>query len=386
MKQEEVTPMLLLTLDPGTTDTKICYRLSEERGLSSFQLLLMNSLTTTASRQSLAAYEEKRLMKPVPELEAWIKYDNEYYVTGFLAQRFGAVVDKKALKYEGAITKVLAAVGIIAHKEELGTNLDLALAIVLPYSEWQDRDKIQQELEVALFGFGFREREFSVNLEYFKCIPEGGGLMLTRGQKLGASFNRAKIVALMWGYRDLSVIESNQTLVDGRTVKLGLMEMLEQIQRVTSGLEKKELLDALHSAGGKITSNKMKTLAKSQHPKRKAAEAIAMAKAIKVVRAEYWQMVMKWLLMEIPRDSQEVVIGGGTAYYFQKELEDFMVKNYRKTKVFWSADLEKDVQSVFELDPDRDRYLCVRLADAYGLFRYMQHQVLRNRSPILTKG
>lgn len=241
VKQEEVTPMLLLTLDPGTTDTKICYRLSEERGLSSFQLLLMNSLTTTASRQSLAAYEEKRLMKPVPELEAWIKYDNEYYVTGFLAQRFGAVVDKKALKYEGAITKVLAAVGIIAHKEELGTNLDLALAIVLPYSEWQDRDKIQQELEVALFGFGFREREFSVNLEYFKCIPEGGGLMLTRGQKLGASFNRAKIVALMWGYRDLSVIESNQTLVDGRTVKLGLMEMLSQIQRVTSGLEKKEL-------------------------------------------------------------------------------------------------------------------------------------------------
>ena len=54
--------------------------------------------------------------------------------------------------------------------------------------------------------------------------------------------------------------------------------------------------------------------------------------------------------------------------------------------MFWSADLEKDVQSVFELDPDRDRYLCVRLADAYGLFRYMQHQVLRNRSPIVTKG
>ena len=61
-------------------------------------------------------------------------------------------------------------------------------------------------------------------------------------------------------------------------------------------------------------------------------------------------------------------------------------EKYGKTKVFWSADLEKDVQSVFELDPDRDRYLCVRLADAYGLFRYMQHQVLRNRSPIVTKG
>ncbi len=88
--------------------------------------------------------------------------------------------------------------------------------------------------------------------------------------------------------------------------------------------------------------------------------------------------------MALPQDSHEIVIGGGTAYYFQRELKDFLGRNYHSTKVFWSADLEKDVQMAFNLDPQKDS-ICVRLADAYGLFRYMQQQVFPSRSPILTR-
>ncbi|MDJ0573703.1 MAG: ParM/StbA family protein [Xenococcaceae cyanobacterium MO_234.B1] len=384
MNKGEATQMLLLTLDPGTTDSKICYRVSEGENLSSFKLLLMDSVTTTVSRESISAYEGDRITTPLPESEAWIKYDEDYYVTGFLAQRFGAVVDKKALKYEGAITKVLATVGVIATKEGLASNLDLALSIALPYSEWQDRNKIQQELETALSRFWFRGQEFSVNLEFFKCFPEGGGLMLTRGKKLGSSFNQSKIVSLMWGYRDLSVITSDRCVIDGQTAKLGFLEMLEQIQKLTSGLESKELLHAVHSAGAKITTKNIKHLAKSQNPKRKVEEVLDIVEVIKRVRGDYSRIVLKWLLMALPQDSHEIVIGGGTAYYFQRELKDFLGRNYHSTKVFWSADLEKDVQMVFNLDPQKDS-ICVRLADAYGLFRYMQQQVFPSRSPILTR-
>ena len=381
MKDTSATSLLLLTLDPGTTDSKICYRTSFGGELSSIKLLLMDSLTTIVSRESIESYEASRITTPLPESEAWIKYDEEYYVTGFLAHKFGAVLDKKALKYEGAITKVLATVGVIAVKEGLGTDLNLALSIALPYSEWQDRIKIQQELETALSCFWFRDTELNVKLEFFKCFPEGGGLMLTRGKKLGKNFNSSKIVSLMWGYRDLSIVTSDRCVIQGQTIKLGFLEMLEQIQAVTSGLEEKELLYVVHSAGAKITPNKIKKLAKSQNAKRRSEEIIQIAEAIKRVRGEYWERVMKWLLIALPKDSQEIVIGGGTAYYFQRSLKDFMMRSLLETEVFWSADLERDVQAVFNLDPNIDS-VCIRLADAYGLFRYMQHQVFPKRSLI----
>ncbi len=384
MKKNQATQKLLLTLDPGTTDSKICYRILDEDELSSYQLLLMDSKTTTVSRESISAYEANRITTPLPESEAWIKYDEEYYVTGFLAQRFGAVLDKKALKYEGAITKVLSTVGVIVTKEGLSPSLDLALSIALPYSEWQDREKIERELETALSSFCFRGREFSVNLDFFNCIPEGGGLMLTRGQKLGRKFVESKVVSLMWGYRDLSIITSDCSVIDGQTTKLGFLEMLEQIQKLTSGLGEKELLKVVHSAGSKITANNVKSLAKSQNPKRKADEVIQIVEVIKRVRAEYWSRVKQWLVMTLPSDSQEVVLGGGTTYYFQKELKAFFQRNYPEISVFWSADLERDVQQVFNLDPEKDS-ICVRLADAYGLFRYMQHQVFPKRSPVLSR-
>ena len=111
---------------------------------------------------------------------------------------------------------------------------------------------------------------------------------------------------------------------------------------------------------------------------------IGIAEAIKTVRADYWQRVSRWLVMKLPKDSQEIVIGGGTAYYFHKELRDFMAQNYQETKVYWSADLEKDVQTVFNLDPNKDS-ICVRLADAYGVFRFMQQQLFPKRSPILSR-
>ncbi len=377
--------MLLLTLDPGTTDSKICYRVSEGEELSSFKLLLMDSKTTTVSRESIETYEANRITTPLPESEAWIKYEDEYYVTGFLAaRRFKAVLDKKALKYEGAITKVLATVGVIVTKEGLSPSLDLALSIALPYSEWETREKMERELKTALSSFCFRGREFAVNLEFFKCIPEGGGLMLTRGKKLGRKFVESKIVSLMWGYRDLSVVTSDCSVIDGQTIKLGFLEMLEQIQKLTSGLEEKELLRVVHSAGARITANNVKSLAKSQSPKRKAEEVIQIVEVIKRVRAEYWSRVKKWLVMTLPPDSQEIVMGGGTTYYFQKEIKAFLQRNYPEIPIFWSAELEKDVQQVFNLDPQKDS-LCVRLADAYGLFRYMQQQVFPKRISVLVR-
>ncbi len=61
MKQDEATTRLLLTLDAGTTDSKICYRIAEGGNLSSFKLLLMNSITTIVSRESIEAYENDRI-------------------------------------------------------------------------------------------------------------------------------------------------------------------------------------------------------------------------------------------------------------------------------------------------------------------------------------
>jgi len=367
---------VMITLDPGWSDTKIIWRVTPFRS----ELLMMSPEVKSVPRELIDSYKSKRrLTIPDPENEAWVECEGCYYVVGFLAQEhFKARVVTHELKYELAIVKVLAAVGVIALKEGLTECFNLALAVPLPYSQWENRDIFEQDLRKALTRFSFFDKPLSVNLSVFVCVPEGGGHMLARGEKIGAAISQMKVVTLMFGYRDISIVCFNRGVPSGYSEPIGLEEMLRLVQGRTSGHTSRErerkLLESIHRAGKNMNTKNFSHLALSKKAERKAEDINRMTEAVKISRSEYWGIVESFLLGNIPPDVDEIILGGGASEYLQPELQKLLAQNFGYARICWSAELEEDVRSSFSLSPS-NKSLCIRLTDAYALSNFLRQQV-----------
>lgn len=103
-----------------------------------------------------------------------------------------------------------------------------------------------------------------------------------------------------------------------------------------------------------------------------------IVEAVKQAKEEYWQQVKNYLDKYLIFHPNEIILGGGTAYYLRNNLKTW-VDNYRsrgkkKIESSWSASLERDVKIIFEMWQEREK-LSTRLTDAYALFLNMQKQV-----------
>jgi hypothetical protein len=367
---------LLLSLDPGSSMTKMVYRV-----LSSVpkkpELFCMEPELIGIAKESIDLYESGRINSPSPENESWIELSQDFYAVGFLAQKhFEARVKLSELKYENAIPKVLAAVGAIATREGLGTSFTLSLALLLPYGEWEDRERLERGLTQALSNFSFRGQQFAIHLGCFECMPEGGGLVLTRSKKLGADFNQMNIAVLMLGFRDISAVLFERGLSSGTSDNLGLAWMLERVKSRTSGQNLQDLLLAIHQSGATLKPKYFKSLARSKKAEFKALEVTQIIEVTTMARKEYWSKVSDWLNSNVPTNLDLVIIGGGTSNYLGNELKTI----FAHTTISWAAELEEDVRLAFNLSQEKDS-LCLRLTDVYGLFRYLHSQV--TDSPVL---
>ncbi len=357
----------MLSLDPGTSMTKMVYRVLSEIPYKS-ELLCMEPELIKISKDSLDLYESGQMNRPNPENEAWIEYNGEYYAVGFLAQKyFEARINFLELKYENAIPKTLAAVGAIAIRDSLKANFDLSLGLLLPYGEWEDRERLERGLTKALYSFSFRGKQFCINLINFQCLPEGGGLILTRSKKLGTDFNKMNIAVVMLGFRDISAVIFERGISTGKTEGLGLAWMLERIKSRTSGQNLHDLLKAVHLSGPTLKPRYCKPLARSKKSDFKVEEIAQIIEVADLSRKEYWEKVSTWLKINIPAHIEQVIIGGGTSEYLGSELKNL----FTHTDISWAAELSEDVRLAFNLPIKKDA-LCLRFTDVYGLFRY-QH-------------
>jgi len=371
----EVPVMLMLTLDPGSSDTKIIWRLTPFKP----ELLMMSPEVFEVARESIDLYKSKRLASPEPENEAWVESEGSYYAVGFLAQNyFNVRAITTGLKYELAIVKVLAAVGAIALKEGLPEDFELVLAMPLPFSEWEDRAVFEREVRKALASFSFCDKPLEVKLKTFVCVPEGGGHAMARAERIGAAFNQINMMTLMLGYRDISAVQLNRGVTTGVTEPIGLEKMLLMVQNWTSGSNSPErmrqLIETIHRAGKDIKAKNFSHLGLSKKAERRAEEINRMVEAVKNARTEYWALVARFLINEIPSNIEQIVIGGGTADYLKPELQRFLAQNFPQVTVSWSAELEEDVRVSFNLSPS-DKALCARLTDAYGLSAFLRRLV-----------
>ena len=191
---------------------------------------------------------------------------------------------------------------------------------------------------------------------------------MTRSRKLGSAFGTRKIVVIMMGYRDISVVLFDRGVPSGATIRLGMLER-------TFRLETESLLLAIAAAGTNFKPKNFERLVPNSNSDFRISESTQIAQAAQKSRIQMWGQISRWLMQQIPQDVTDIVIGGGTAEYFQLELKAFCTKKYSQAALSWAAELQEDVRQVFDLD--NDSALISRLTDAYGLHRYTSAQLQR---------
>lgn len=368
--QERV--ILVVTLDPGSSLTKIIYQVIVGDSSSELKILSMEPELMQITKRRIEEYEAERWTSTEPAEEAWVETQGEYYAVGFLAKQFRGNAGWHELKYERAAIKLLAAIGVIAYREGLPDIFDLAVIGLLPYKEYKDAHKFEAEVAEALPNFSFRNRPFSINLLLFDCKPEGAGLALTRGKKLGNAIREKVVLVLMLGFRDVSflLIERGK-IVDGGTSEqhYGLILLVQLFKARSSDQSIENLTRVVHLATTKCKSFKERQklfseLVRSKKAKNQAKEIAEMMDAFSASHEEYWTILSNnWLDSIVPPRLDEAVIGGGSSECVKSELKSY----FAGTAISWHAELEEDVRLAFNLS--NENALCLRYTDNYGITR-----------------
>jgi Actin like proteins N terminal domain len=200
-----VMPDLSIAIDVGGSSTKIIY---QSAAMAQPRCWYMPPEVEPISAAQLERFFELQagMGNLNPSLHAWVKLDDQLWVVGKMAHHFMPDDRIHEKKYENALYKVLAIVGVLLEVQRLQKSraLTLRLAMVLPMDEFGDRKRLQSELERLLKGFDCRGQRYKVKLEQFLCRPEGAGLMAFYLQKFPKQFAANSVGFLMLGHRNVT--------------------------------------------------------------------------------------------------------------------------------------------------------------------------------------
>ncbi len=361
---------ITIAFDPSSSLSKAFYT----TGGYSPEWLMMEPDVVEVSPEAIAQYEENRIGSPKSTDSAYISVNDKTYAVGFLAKtRFYAQSKLEVLKFEAAVYKVLALVGVIAQEKKLGTQFSLNLGMLLPYSEYPDRTRFQEILKKALADFKFRKFAYRVRLEAFACLPEGAGLLL-KGLDFTVPPSERDVAVIMIGYRNASLLVTHRGQMGlGETTPLGMIRMLEMIVEATSGLSATELVSPIYKAGKRVKLSSLKALDKTTIHQWGNDELKDLQQIVMAARKQYWQLLRDWLKSRKLTNVDTVILAGGTAHYYQEELDKF----FKEIPVNWGKKLEVQLQNKMG-DILSKKELNWRLTDVYGYF-YWCHKLIRNK-------
>lgn len=371
LSNETTMADLTLTFDPGSSLSKVIYRLSNGQP----RLLLMEPEVIELNPSSIDTHLKTRGSIGIvrPEDDAWLQHSGsqQCQAVGYLARQFLATARMNELKYELALHKVMAAVGAIAQQADLPRKFSVAISTLLPYGEYQNASRLQQLLQQRLKGYSFRGTRVQASLETFECRPEGGGLAMARAVQGGAEwFQQQTLAVLMFGHRNTSLLLFERgKLALGNTTDLGFYQLVDKVLNRTSGQDINALTTAIYRIGKDITPDHplIQSLVRTRSPTEQKLEREQIVTAILTAREEYWFRLNDWLEVILPNVT-EVILSGGAAMYLHDELEEY----FSSTPTYWGIDLQRRLQDLLGLDyrsnrPDAEA-LSFRLIDAFGMY------------------
>lgn len=335
------------------------------------ELLTMESEVAKVSQQSLEEHEEVvKLGSLTPENFAWVEYKGEHRAVGFLAKdRFNADLNLQAPKVQLALYKTLAVIGAIAQKNGIANGASVSLGLLFPYGEYQDHKLFQEMMAEAIGSYRFRGEEKSFELQRLVCRPEGFGLV-SRGRSGGSNLKERTIVVIVVGYRDASIyVWQRGAISKGATKELGFNKLIKAIQLYAPNQPASRLAAAICKAGVKVSIKALGHLSRFHDPSDAALrdkEISELRKAILRAREQYWLDLCGWLRNHTPVEIDEVIVTGGTAYYYEREFNAL----FANTGVNWGSELEEQVNNCFHTKVAQNG-LSFRLTDNYGFFYYL---------------
>ncbi len=363
-----------IALDFGSTMTRGIFT-----GSDYFEpkLILLEPYVTKVSSESLEQVERNQLSYTDEENRSWIEYQKDYYALGFLAKlNYRATLTLEPLKIDLAVPQTLAIVGKIAQKLNLGASFAINLGVLLPWGEYKDRQRLESLLSEALSQFSYCGREYQVELLTFNCLPEGGGLFARGRPKEKTPVAEAVIWIVNIGYRNASLLLVEKgTLVKGFTSDLGFSMCIEKINNYVSGVREEDLLAAVCSSKEGFSDRSLSKLIRTSNRDSITVEREKLRLAKGFCIQEYVNILANWCSQKMRPRPDYSLIGGGTGYFLRRKLNLAMSAN-TGSKVYWSNNLERHVQSTFNCS----RYLAGRLTDVYGFFFYLCDRLNRSAS------
>ena len=391
---------LYLVVDTGGSQTKIIFQQPGQRT----RFLMMNPQVEPISPAALARYQERRgwMGAPAPIQQAWLRVDESVWVVGAFADQFDPIDRLRERKYENALYKILAAVGILHQQCGLAakTKLKIFLGVLLPWDEFGDRKRFEAQLKAMLANFYFQDHKLSVKVEQFVCQPEGGGLAATALRQRGRDrFQSTNLAVLLFGHRNTSaLIFKDGQLQTGSSPLNGFVNFLEAVAETFGSVDKAALTSAIaqavkarHRKLEDRTALSMQLILFSweEQPEIQALVQARLADlqqqelkdlvaAIEQAEEWYWQKIEKWLVQVLPRDWDEIIVSGGAARFLEIRLEDYLdelsprsMPTGRRRDMLWNGGLDETLQQVFQFSRFSYDASADRLADAYGLFDYL---------------
>jgi hypothetical protein len=408
--------VLYLSVDCGGSQTKIIYQLAGDENPG---YLLMSPLVEEIKPEKIVTYLDRKssLGSPAPDREAYLKWQERVFVVGDLAREFDPEDRTSEQKYENALYKVAAAIGVIVERSKLKLGkkkLEVHLGVLIPWDEYNDRSIFEERLRQILAGFEFRGVSLCCSIGSILVRPEGGGIAATYIRKHGKEWLHDKQVAvLMFGHRNVTALYFDGGKLSGDSPLLGFSNFLDAVIERKS-LDRQLLANAMmdtiaaayddtHPQNGSHNRYPdwgkyapIQSLARAKDAELNQRECKLILDAITVATREYWEKIEKWLGKTIPGGVDVVIISGGAGEFLEPDLEGYfnachggtresgyyswkrtgvyVAKDENKPmpKLLWGEEIIKLVREKFKISEDKDDHnMAIRLVDCYGLFDYL---------------
>ena len=384
---QRATKKTIVCIDVGSSLSKVIYQVGDD-----IKYLLMQP-------EHLALPPESAPMLPLdsglgfPEDNAWIRFkkDGDCHAVGRVAKDYKAFVNFKTLKSQIATPKILAAIGVIAEREQLNENFCLDLGVLLPWGEIQSREQLETELKAAMRSFYFRNRRLKVTLERFECVPEASGAAMWDA-KYQADFRNENRAYLMFGHRNTSLLffrKGTLSRSESSTTKLGFYDLIDKMRQKVPGLEREDVLNAIGSRLNRKYSYVYKAyeyeapttdlwwarLLPSTSSEKSIDQKALLASAYSTSLKEYWLLLSNWLDSELPsmNEIDAVVRCGGVSALLTAQIKQFFRYKLISVPDAYSSNVLKPLGLE---DPKREQEyieftelnLHTRMVDAWGFF------------------
>lgn len=419
-------PKIYVCVDPGASQTKVIYQLPKQEKP---QYLLMPPELEEIKPESLSRYLSKQpnFANPAPIKQAYLSIADRIFAVGEFASEFYPEDRIQEVKYENALYKVLAIVGIILESNQIkSSKIQLYLSILLPYNEYEDRGTFKEKIEQYLSKFTFRKKSYSVELKKFICRPEGGGLLALHNLADKTWQQDRKVGFLMLGHRNISALYFDQGKLSGESPLIGLSQFFDEVIERTSMLNRERIAEAVFTAIDNHWSEQLASYRYSDRYKTrdsaqrttlpnwsesksiekltnardldlKAQEIEKVSSAIEVASEEYWSRISKFLARFFPDSLDAVIISGGASKLLKPRLEEHFNNRYSSYResgydsyyvrqeptqmdssrpfapIIWGEEYVSKIDKILDFkEVDKSQSLSSRLIDAYGFFKVLQ--------------